>query len=118
MCCGVALRSTADWLEACDRLDIPAAPLHRLADLQEDPHLEQTGYFLTLQDPKMGPLVMPSAPLRFNGVTPTPTLPPHLGEHTVEVLRQVGLDAARINRLLETGAAIQNTMDEPGLNPV
>ena len=111
----VALRSTAGWLEACDRLDIPAAPLHRLADLQADPHLAQTGYFLTLQDPKMGPLVMPSAPLRFDGATPAPTLPPRLGEHTVEVLRQAGLDAARIKGLLDTGAAIQQTVEEPGL---
>jgi crotonobetainyl-CoA:carnitine CoA-transferase CaiB-like acyl-CoA transferase len=33
------------------------------------------------------------------------TMPPRLGEHTLEVLRQAGLDEARISTLLETGAA-------------
>jgi crotonobetainyl-CoA:carnitine CoA-transferase CaiB-like acyl-CoA transferase len=113
----VALRSTAQWLEACDRLDIPAAPLHRLGDLQQDPHLAQTGFFLTLEDPKMGPLVMPSAPLRFNGAAPTPTLPPRLGEHTVQVLREAGLETAKISALLESRAAIQSATMGTGLKP-
>lgn len=41
----IALRSTADWLEASQRLDIPAAPMRRLAHLEKDPHLAQTGFF-------------------------------------------------------------------------
>ena len=103
----MTLRSTADWLAVCDRLDIPAAPLNRLSDLESDPHLAQTGFFVTLQDPAMGSLVMPGAPLRFEGAVATPTLPPRLGQHTVEVLKEAGLDPSAIEALLQSGAATQ-----------
>ena len=101
----LAERSTAVWLEACERLDIPAAPFQRLKDLEADPHLAATGYFTTLHDPAMGSVVMPAAPLRFDGSLASPTMPPRLGEHTVEVLQQAGYDAAAIGQLLATGAA-------------
>ncbi len=103
----LALRSTADWLEACERLDIPAAPMSRLADLEKDPHLARTGFFTTIEDPSMGDLVMPAPPLRFNGEKSAYTLPPRLGQHTFEVLTQAGLTDFEINKLLESGAAVQ-----------
>lgn len=102
----LAQRSTAAWLETCERLDVPAAPLHELGDLETDPHLAATGFFETVDDAAMGPIVMPAAPLRFDGERPTATMPPRLGEHTVEVLRQAGYGAAAIDALLRTGAAV------------
>ncbi len=102
-------RSTAEWLEACDRLDIPAAPLRDLGDLECDPHLAATGFFATVEDAAMGRVVMPTAPLRFDGERPSPTMPPRLGEHTLEVLRQAGYDGAAIDALLSTGAALAPT---------
>ena len=103
----VAHRSTSEWLLVCDRLDIPAAPLRRLDELEDDPQLRATGFFIGLDDPAMGKLVMPNAPLKFDGVSARPTLPPRLGEHTVEVLRAAGLPADAIQALLDAGAAIQ-----------
>ena len=108
----VAGRSTAEWLAACDRLDIPAAPYNRLADLERDPQLAQTGYFTTLVDPAMGDIVTPAAPLKFDGATARPTLPPRLGQHTVEVLAQAGFDGAHIEKLLASGAAMQSANEE------
>lgn len=107
----VAGRSTADWMAACERLDIPVAPLRRLADLEDDPHLRQTGFFISLEDPAMGKLVMPNAPLKFDGASAVPTLPPRLGQHTVEVLRAAGLPADTVASLLGTGAAVQFTKE-------
>lgn len=111
----VASRSTAQWLQACERLDIPAAPLRRLADLEDDPHLRATGFFIALDDPAMGSLVMPNAPLKFDGAVARPTLPPRLGQHTVEVLRDAGLSADTIDALLASGAAVQ--WPGPGSDP-
>jgi crotonobetainyl-CoA:carnitine CoA-transferase CaiB-like acyl-CoA transferase len=103
----VAARSTADWLAACDRLDIPAAKVNRLSELEDDPHLVHTDYFVTLKDPAMGDLVMPGSPVEFDGETPVPGLPPRLGQHTAEVLEEAGLSAEAIHELLATGAAMQ-----------
>ncbi|GAC1530619.1 MAG: CoA transferase [Ramlibacter sp.] len=108
----VAQRSTADWLAVCERLDIPVAPLRRLLDLEQDPHLRQSGFFITLDDPAMGQLVMPNAPLKFDGGGARPTLPPRLGQHTEEVLRSAGLPADTVASLLATGAAVQHRTTE------
>ena len=104
----IAQRSTAEWLEACDRLDIPAAPLRTLADLRSDPHLVATDFFQTVDDPAMGRLVMARAPLKFDHeFAEGGRLPPRLGEHTREVLKQAGVGPGEIDGLLDSGAAVQ-----------
>ena len=103
----MALRTTGQWLEACERLDIPAAPYQRLNDLETDPHLSATGFFMTLRDPAMGDIVLPAAPLRFDGALASPTLPPRLGQHTVTVLEEAGFDKEAIANLLRSGAAVE-----------
>ena len=82
----IATRSTGAWLEVFTRLDIPASRMYRLEDLQQDEHLLATGFFEVLDDPKMGKLVFPGVPARFDGVRPAVRMPPRLGEHTQEVL--------------------------------
>jgi crotonobetainyl-CoA:carnitine CoA-transferase CaiB-like acyl-CoA transferase len=106
----VSLRSTADWLATCERLDIPVAPYNRLADLERDPQLAQTAFFTTMADPTMGDIVTPAAPLKFDGVAAQPTLPPRLGQHTVEILQQAGLPGPQIEKLLSSGAIIQSAI--------
>lgn len=103
----VASRPTAAWLETCERLDIPAAPLNRLRDLEDDPHLRATGFFRRVRDPLMGDLTMPTPAIRFEGAAGAVGRPPRLGEHTTEVLREAGLEQHRIAELLRTGAAAQ-----------
>lgn len=101
-------RSTAEWLAACDRLDIPAAPLRRLEDLESDPHLVATGFFKPMHDPSMGTLVIPRAPLKFDGVFAEPgRIPPRLGQHTTEVLCAAGIAPETVNSLIRSGAAQQ-----------
>ncbi len=93
----IAGRSTAAWLETCERLDIPAAPMHRLEDLENDPHLAATGFFRTLQDGANGAVRFPGAGVRFDGRPLEPSMPPRLGEHTRAVLRAAGLSDDRID---------------------
>ena len=62
-----------------------------------------------MQDPKLGTLVMPRAPLKFNGTyAPAGRPPPRLGEHTREVLAEAGLPEDRIEALIRSGAATQS----------
>lgn len=104
----LAQRTTAEWLQACTRLDIPAAPINRLNDLESDPHLAATNFFVEMEGPGVGRVVLPRAPLRFDGITPVPSLPPRLGEHTVSVLQESGLTANAIQALLDHQAAVQH----------
>jgi len=86
----IATRSTADWLDVCARLEIPASRMNRLEDLAGDEHLRATGFFATLEDPAMGSLRFPGVPVQIDGQRLPVRMPPRLGEHTAEVLASIG----------------------------
>ena len=88
-------RSTAQWLESCERLDIPVTPIYRLDELPEHPHLKAVDLFETGEHPVLGPLrqVRPAArfsrtPLSIRRGAPT------LGQDTEAVLREAGIAGA------------------------
>ncbi|CAG2155586.1 CaiB/BaiF CoA transferase family protein [Cupriavidus numazuensis] len=97
--------STAHWMEVCESLQIPVARINELDDLPDDPHLRATGFFEAVEDPAMGSLRFPGAPVRFDGERAPVGVPPRLGEHTSELLAQAGLTQQDIEGLYATGAA-------------
>lgn len=107
----VAQQDTAYWLALCDRIDIPAARMNKLEDLPDDPHLQATGFFETLEDPAMGRLRFPGVPVQFDGVRPPIQPPPRLGADSVAVLRQAGIDESQIQQWLDEGAIGVNQRD-------
>lgn len=106
LCEVLATRSTAEWTQLFREHDLPAGPMNSLQDVLDDPHLKDVGYFRFTDHPTEGRLRTTCYPTTFSD-TPTANLrpPPNLGEHTVEVLSEVGLSAAAIETLLATGAA-------------
>jgi crotonobetainyl-CoA:carnitine CoA-transferase CaiB-like acyl-CoA transferase len=101
----VARGTTAQWLATCERLEIPAAPISRLDDLPDDPHLVATGFFTELEDARMGTVRFPGVPVKFNGTRAPVGMPPRLGEHTRQSLEAAGLSAAQVEQLITDGAA-------------
>lgn len=87
----IAQRSTGTWLEICENLSIPAAPMLRLEMLPNDPHLQAVRFFATLRDPSMGNIHFPGIPLKFDGERPPISFPPRLGEHGRDILDELGL---------------------------
>lgn len=86
-------RSTAEWMDLCAKLDIPATPIYNLDDLPEHPHLKAVGLFQEANHPTEGRIreIRPAA--RFS-LTPV-SIRSHaalLGQHTREVLAEVGID--------------------------
>ena len=78
-----------------------------LDDLIDDPHLAAVGFVRELDHPTEGRLRLAGIPSRWNGASlPISRAPPRLGEHSVEVLEEVGLDSAEIDRLLSQGATV------------
>lgn len=103
----VATRETAYWIELCDRLEIPAAPVRRLEDLAQDEHLVATRFFEEIEDPVQGRLRFAANPVRFDGGRNPVAMPPRLGEHTRAQLRQAGWSERDIDQLLASGAACE-----------
>jgi crotonobetainyl-CoA:carnitine CoA-transferase CaiB-like acyl-CoA transferase len=89
----IPTRTTAQWLEVCARLEIPASKMNRLEDLQADEHLVATGFFETIEDPAMGTLRFPGVPVLIDGRRPPVRMAPRLGEDTEEVLASIGVKA-------------------------
>jgi crotonobetainyl-CoA:carnitine CoA-transferase CaiB-like acyl-CoA transferase len=57
----------------------------------------------------MGDIVTPAAPLKFNGIAAQPTMPPRLGQHTIEILQEAGMSDLQIANLLASKAIYQPT---------
>ncbi|MGC2654432.1 MAG: CoA transferase [Mycobacterium sp.] len=84
-------RTTGEWLALFRRLEIPAAPLSTPAALFDDPHLNATGFFETV-DSRHGPVRFPGVPTWFSRTPGRVAGPaPELGADTAEVLDEAGL---------------------------
>jgi crotonobetainyl-CoA:carnitine CoA-transferase CaiB-like acyl-CoA transferase len=82
---------TQYWLDLLRSLDIPAAPVHTLDELFDNPHLNEAGFFETVDTPN-GPVRFPGTPTWFSQTPGRIAGPaPRLGAHTQEILDELGL---------------------------
>ncbi len=84
----LAKRSVAEWLARLEAAGIPAAPIHDLAQVLEDPQLTARDMWHTLLDHDGRAMLTPGSPLMLDGAkVPLSKTWPRLGEHQEEVLR-------------------------------
>jgi formyl-CoA transferase len=99
-----AQRSVAEVLAALDGASVPAGRIYTVADIASDPHYRERGMLQEVQMDDGEPLMVPGIVPKLSA---TPgrqrTKAPKLGEHTDEVLREIGLTEAQIAQLRERG---------------
>ena len=99
-----ARKTNAQWLELLAADDIPFSVVNRLDDLPNDAHLKSVGFWSHADHPTEGRMLFPANPLRMSASSAGMTrLPPNLGEHSAEILRECGYDDAEAAPLLEAG---------------
>jgi crotonobetainyl-CoA:carnitine CoA-transferase CaiB-like acyl-CoA transferase len=100
-----ATRSLAEWGERFDRAGMWWAPVQTTEDLVADPQAHAAGVFVEAPQAEGGAMPAVASPLDFSG-TPWaiggPT--PECGQHTEEVLLELGFDWEAIGTLKEAGA--------------
>lgn len=104
----VATRSSAEWLEMLEAADIPVMPLNDIESLLRDPHLNAVGLFEEVSHPSEGQIRSLGIPSRWSATQPrVRRQAPRLGEHSREVLQEIGYSQERIDALAACGATRQ-----------
>jgi crotonobetainyl-CoA:carnitine CoA-transferase CaiB-like acyl-CoA transferase len=99
-----ATKDFAEWCEIFDRENVWWAAVNSIHDLIEDPVVHEAGVFQDVEGPD-GPLTFVATPADFDGTPAGPQgLSPELGQHTEEVLLELGYDWEQIIPLKEKGA--------------
>ena len=93
-------RPRAQWMTLLEANDVPFAPVHSIPDVMDDPQVKHLETFRTLQHPTEGEIVAIRRPVRIDGGRDGSDLPaPTFGQHTDEVLLELGYDDAAIAKL-------------------
>jgi crotonobetainyl-CoA:carnitine CoA-transferase CaiB-like acyl-CoA transferase len=101
----VRARPVAFWVEQLEAAGVPCGPINNIAQALADPQVAARALRIDLPHPLAGTVPLVANPIKFSATPPTyERAPPTLGQHTVEVLRECGLDAAEIERLRSLGA--------------
>ena len=97
-------KTTGEWLEFCDEVSIPAAAVLDLAKLEEDPHLSQVDLVQIIDHPTEGKYRYVRDPVRYSeSSTGLHRHAPRLGEHSTELLAELGYDRETITEMVREG---------------
>jgi len=90
-----AKQSSAHWIELFEGAGIPCGPIYSIDQVFADPQVRHLGLALPMESPRLGRVEVVASPVSMSGVTKAVRRPtPEAGEHTAEVLREVGLAPA------------------------
>ncbi|MEU0277193.1 formyl-CoA transferase [Streptomyces sp. NPDC088147] len=78
---------------------IPCAPVLSMKEVAYDPALRRSGTIVEVDQPERGTYLTVGSPIKFSTFAPTITAAPLLGEHTDEVLTELGYDADDIAKM-------------------
>jgi crotonobetainyl-CoA:carnitine CoA-transferase CaiB-like acyl-CoA transferase len=100
----LVVRGSAEWAEAMSEAAIPAGAINTVDRALAHPQVVARGMVLTTEHPTAGTLRMPGSPIKLSHhIASVRRPPPLLGEHTDEVLRELGFPATDIAALRDTG---------------
>jgi crotonobetainyl-CoA:carnitine CoA-transferase CaiB-like acyl-CoA transferase len=101
----ISQHTTAEWLERLDAADVPCAPILRRSEIIHNEQVVARGIITEIDQPSVGKVRQPKPAARFELNEAAIGGPaPRIGEHTREVLSELGYDDSAINRMVEEKA--------------
>jgi crotonobetainyl-CoA:carnitine CoA-transferase CaiB-like acyl-CoA transferase len=101
----IAVRTSAEAIAAFEAARVPAGPINTPREALDDPHVRAGDFFTEIDFPGIGKVPVAATPIKLHA-TPGEVRfrPPMLGEHTDQILRELGYSAAEIDALKQKGA--------------
>ena len=103
----IAARDCADVLSIFAAAEVTAAPVYDVDQMLDDPHVAGRGIIVDMPDAEIGSVMMHNIVPRLSdtpGALRTPA--PELGEHTADILGQIGVDVVRLAALRDAGIVV------------
>jgi formyl-CoA transferase/CoA:oxalate CoA-transferase len=98
-------KTTQAWVNLLECAGVPNAPVNTIADLVDDPQVAYRKMIVDVPHPTVSGLRAPASPLKLSdGPASIRRHPPAKGEHTLEILRELGYSASDVAGLEASGA--------------
>ena len=99
-----AARTSGEWIEALNAAGVPCGPIYTIDQVFADPQVQHLGLAAPVQHPALGTIRIVNQAVTLSRTPATmATATPELGEHTDEVLAEIGYGKADIAGLRERG---------------
>ena len=100
----LAANTTEYWVKTLNAAGVPSGPVHGIADVFEDPQILAQNMVMDVEHPGHGTVRMLGFPMKFADAACSVRRPaPDLGQHSDEVLAELGFDAPARARLRDAG---------------
>lgn len=101
----MAARTSVEWVEVLDAAGVPVGPIQTVDEVVTDPQVLARGMIGEVKHPTAGTVRTIGCPVRLTATPPqVRTAPPLLGQHTDDVLAELGVDQERLAALRASGA--------------
>lgn len=103
----LAKENTETWLDRMEKAELPAGPVNDILQMHEDPQARARDMIVEVEHPKAGKVETIGHPVKFSRTPASIDLAaPLLGQHTREVLTEIGYDNTQIETLISSQTII------------
>jgi len=97
--------TTTEWVRRLEKAAVACGPIYEFDEVFEDPHVKERELVTQVTQPGFGDVKMLAFPVKASRTPASIRRPaPRLGEHTAEVLAEIGLTGPDVDRLAAAGA--------------